>query len=194
MEITQPLHRALQLTPDRTITVFGARSRTVAESADRIARLAGALRVRGLQPGDRVGIVALNSDIFHEALLGIPWAGGVVAPVNYRWSAAEIAYSLEECGVAVLIVDDAFLDLADAVLALYGGVTTLIHTGTATTPDGALDYEALLADTAPAEDARRGGSDVYGIFYTGGTTGAPKGVTLTHDNMMTSAYGCVASG
>ncbi len=194
MEITQPLHRALQLTPDRTITVFGDRTRTVAESADRIARLAGALRVRGLQPGDRVGIVALNSDIFHEALLGIPWAGGVVAPVNYRWSAAEIAYSLEECGVAVLIVDDAFLDLADAVLALYGGVTTLIHTGTATTPDGALDYEALLADTAPAEDARRGGSDVYGIFYTGGTTGAPKGVTLTHDNMMTSAYGCVASG
>ena len=62
--------------------------------------------------------MALNSDIFHEALLGIPWAGGVVAPVNYRWSAAEIAYSLEECGVSVLIVDDAFLDLADAVLAL----------------------------------------------------------------------------
>ena len=94
----------------------------------------------------------------------------------------------------MLIVDDAFLDLADAVLALYGGVSTLIRTGTASTPDGALDYEALLADTTPAEDARRGGGDVYGIFYTGGTTGAPKGVTLTHDNMMTSAYGCVASG
>ena len=194
MEITQPLHRALQLTPDRTITVFGDRTRTVAESADRIARLAGALRSRGLKPGDRVGIMALNSDIFHEALLGIPWAGGVVAPVNYRWSAAEIAYSLEECGVSVLIVDDAFLDLAGAVQALYGGVSTLIRTGAAPTPDGALDYEALLADTAPAEDARRGGSNVYGIFYTGGTTGAPKGVTLTHDNMMTSAYGCVASG
>ena len=135
MEITQPLHRALQLTPDRTITVFGGRSRTVAESADRIARLAGALHVRGLQPGDPVGIVALNSDIFHEALLGIPWAGGVVAPVNYRWSAAEIAYSLEECGVSVLIVDDAFLDLAAAVLAVYEGVTTLIHTGTAPAPN-----------------------------------------------------------
>ena len=96
--------------------------------------------------------------------------------------------------MSVLIVDDAFLDLADAVLALYGGVSTLIRTGTAPTPDGDLDYEALLAGTAPAEDARRGGGDVYGIFYTGGTTGAPKGVTLTHDNMMTSAYGCVASG
>ena len=48
MEITQPLHRALQLTPDRTITVFGDRTRTVAESADRIARLAGELRSRGL--------------------------------------------------------------------------------------------------------------------------------------------------
>ena len=194
MEITQPLHRAAQLTPTAPATVMGDRVRTVAESVDRIARLAAGLISNGLQRGNRVAIMSLNSDTFHEALLGIPWAGGAVVPVNYRWSAAEIGFSLDECGVEILIVDDAFLPLVDAVREHYSGLTTIVHTGDAPTPDGALDYEQLLADTAPVEDARRGGDEIYGIFYTGGTTGSPKGVTLTHDNMMASAYGCVASG
>ena len=194
MEITQPLHRAIQLTPDRAHTVRGARQRTVAEAGERIARLAGALLELGVQPGDRVAILSLNSDVFHEALLGIPWAGGVVVPVNFRWSPTEIALSLDECNVAILLVDDMFLGLIDDIGEHYSGLTAVIHAGDTPTSEGLLAYEPLLARSAPAEDRRRGGSDIFGIFYTGGTTGRPKGVTLTHDNMMTSAYGCVASG
>ncbi|SFS14592.1 Acyl-CoA synthetase (AMP-forming)/AMP-acid ligase II [Microbacterium sp. cf046] len=194
MEVTQPLHRALQLTPDREYTVAGDRVRTVAESADRVARLAGVLQRSGVADGDRVAIVSLNSDIFHESLLGIPWAGGVVVPVNYRWSAAEIAHSFAECDIATLIVDDTWLDLVESVRPLAPGLRTLIHFGEKPTPDGMLRYEDLIASAAPAEDARRGGADIFGIFYTGGTTGVPKGVVLTHDNMMTSGFGCVASG
>jgi acyl-CoA synthetase (AMP-forming)/AMP-acid ligase II len=194
MEITQTLHRALQLSPDRPNTVLGSRVRTVAESADRIARLAGALTSLGAQPDDRIAVVSLNSDIFHEALLGIPWAGCAVVPVNYRWSAAEIALSLAECDVTILIVDDTFFDLIAAVRDICPKLTTVIHSGEKATPEGWLRYEDVLAQAEPAEDARRGGSDIFGIFYTGGTTGTPKGVVLSHDNMMTSAFGCVASG
>jgi acyl-CoA synthetase (AMP-forming)/AMP-acid ligase II len=194
MEITQPLHRALQLTPDRPYTILGDRVRTVAESAERTARLAGALQGLGAVADDRIAILSLNSDIFHETLLGVPWAGGVVVPVNFRWSPVEIAQSLDECGVAILIVDDMFLDLAVAVLPLCPGLATVIHAGEKPTPEGMLRYEELLAATQPVENARRGGADLYGIFYTGGTTGVPKGVVLSHDNMMTSAFGCVASG
>ena len=194
MELTQPLHRAIQLNPDREYTVNGDRVRTVAESADRIARLAGALQAAGVGDNDRVAIVSLNSDIFHESLLAVPWAGGVVVPVNYRWSPAEIAHSFEETDIATLIVDDMWLDLVSAVRPLAPGLTTLIHAGEKPTPEGMLRYEDLIAGTQPVEDARRGGADIYGIFYTGGTTGVPKGVVLTHDNMMTSAFGCVASG
>ena len=194
MEITQPLHRALQLTPDRQHTIAGGRVRTVAESADRIARLAGALRSAGVADNDRVAIVSLNSDHFHESLLAVPWAGGVAVPVNYRWSPAEIAHSFAECDIATLIVDDTWLDLVSAVRPLAPGLRTIIHAGEKPTPEGVLRYEDVIAAGEPVEDARRGGSDIYGIFYTGGTTGVPKGVVLTHDNMMTSAFGCVASG
>ncbi len=56
-----------------------------------------------------------------------------------------------------------------------------------------LGYEALLDAAAPVEDAMRGGDDLYGIFYTGGTTGHPKGVMLTHDNLMVSALGSLVT-
>ncbi|MDF2443997.1 MAG: hypothetical protein JWR01_2200 [Subtercola sp.] len=193
MEMTQPLHRSLQLDPDRAHTVDGDRIRTVRESADRIARLAAVLRQHGVEPGDRVGIMALNSDLFHEALLAVPWAGGVVVPVNYRWSAAEIAYSLDECEVAVLIADDNFLGLLDSVQQQFGGLTAVLHSGSAADGRAVLDLERLLGAAEPAEDLRRGGSDIFGIFYTGGTTGTPKGVVLTHDNLGASAYGCIAT-
>ncbi|GGO54115.1 hypothetical protein GCM10012286_63120 [Streptomyces lasiicapitis] len=90
MYLTQPVHRALQQNPDGPFTIYGGRVRTVRESADRIARLAGALRGLGVQQGDRVGILSLNSDRFHEFLLASWWIGAVVNPVNIRWATPEI--------------------------------------------------------------------------------------------------------
>jgi len=116
MEMTQSLHRALQQEPDRASTVFGDRQRTVAETADRVARLAGALVELGVRPGDRVGLLALNSDRYLEYLLAVPWSGAAVNPVNIRWSPAEIAYSLVDCDTRVLLVDDALQPASDATV------------------------------------------------------------------------------
>lgn len=73
---TQGLHRAVQQKPDGLATIFGERKRTFREQADRVARLAGALRRLGVRDGVRVGILALNSDRYAELLLAIPWADG----------------------------------------------------------------------------------------------------------------------
>lgn len=72
MQVTQTLHRLMQQEPDRPLTIYKDRVRTVAESADRISRLAAALRAAGVADGDRVGILALNFDRYHEFLLAVP--------------------------------------------------------------------------------------------------------------------------
>src|SRR4051794_27029007 len=193
MHITQALHRAVAQEPDRTLTVYRDRVRTVAECADRVARFAGALRALGVDAGDRVGIMALNSDRYHEALLAVPWAGAVVNPVNIRWSSAEVAYSLADCDTRVLLVDDAFAPVVPQLRAQAPGLGPVIFCGDGPAPDDPLDYEQLVREHQPVEDARRGGQELYGVFYTGGTTGQPKGVMLSHDAMLVSAMGSLTT-
>jgi acyl-CoA synthetase (AMP-forming)/AMP-acid ligase II len=187
MRLTTALHRALQQDPDRPITVYGDRVRTVRESSDRIARLAGGLAALGLGRGERVGVLSLNSDRYHEILLAAAWSGTVVVPLNTRWTARENGFAIRDAGVRVLMVDDSFATLAAGLRDNCPELTTLVHCGDAATPDGYLAYEALLAESEPVPDAGAGGDDLFGIFYTGGTTGEPKGVMLSHGNLMANS-------
>ncbi|WP_062896100.1 acyl-CoA synthetase [Mycobacterium avium] len=194
MHLTQALHRAVQQTPDLPATVFGERVRTWRESADRAARLAAAFRALGVESGDRVAILAQNCDDYHDVLLAVPWADAVTVPVNTRWSAREIAFSLQDCGSVVLIIGDAYLDMVDVLRDLAPVVQAYIHAGERVTPAGVHRFEDLIAAHDPIEDARRGGNDLAAIYYTGGTTGTPKGVMLSHANLMTAALGALATG
>src|SRR4051812_36729569 len=106
MQLTRCVHRAVRQTPDLPATIFGDRVRTWAQSADRVARLAAALKDLGVGTGDRVGLLALNSDIYHEFLLAVPWADAVVTPINTRWSPTEIAFALQDSDTRVLYVDE----------------------------------------------------------------------------------------
>ena len=187
MRLTTSLRRALQQYPDRPLTIFGDRVRSVRESVDRASRLAAALRGLGVGVGDRVGILALNSDRYHETLLASAWNGSVVVPLNIRWTPKENGYAIRDAGLRVLLVDDAFVPTADDLVDSCPELVTLVHCGEGAAPEGCLSYEDLIAGSELAEDAGRGGSDLLGIFYTGGTTGEPKGVMLSHDNLMANA-------
>ena len=90
MYLTQGLHRAAQRAPEKPATIFAGRQRTFRELTGRIARASAVLHNLGVQPGDRVAILAHNSDDYVELLLGIWWAGAVAVPVNTRWSVSEI--------------------------------------------------------------------------------------------------------
>ena len=193
MHLTQSLHRNVQQDPGGVATVFSDRVTTWAESFARVGRLAAGLRSLGVAEGDRVAILSLNSDRYHEYYFACWWAGAVVNPVNVRWSPAEIAYSLEDSGTRVLFVDDAFAAAVPAVQAAAPGLTTVVHCGDGPAPGGMRSYDSLL-DEGTIDDTCRGGDELAGVFYTGGTTGFPKGVMLSHRNLLTSALGSAATG
>ncbi|NGZ85145.1 acyl-CoA synthetase [Duganella aceris] len=192
MYITQVLHRNLQQFPERPMTIHGERQQTVDQFVDRVARLAGALRLLGVEEGDRVAMLALNSDRYLEYLFAVPWAGAVLNPCNTRWSAKENAYALADSGSKILIVDDSFKAMAPALRAEAPSITHLVYAGDGEPPAGMLSYEALLAAAPPLADARRGGDQLFGIFYTGGTTGFPKGVMLSHSAFWSSQIALMA--
>lgn len=182
MYLVQSLRRAAQVSPEGLVTVSGERRRSYAELEARVARLAGALR--GMQPeaGSRVAILAANSDRYVELYHALPWAGVVAVPLNHRWSRAELAYALRDSGAGLLILDHALLDDG---LALRDDLPQLRHL--VVMQDGpfdplsgeVFDYETLVASTPAIEPVRRDPGAPYGIFYTGGTTGEPKGVLLS---------------
>jgi acyl-CoA synthetase (AMP-forming)/AMP-acid ligase II len=192
MYLTQGLHRALQQRPNAIASICGDRAWTFAQFGHRVARLAGALHRLGMKTGDRVGMLSLNSDVYLEYYLGVYWAGGVVNPVNTRWSVKEIAFSLDDCRTDILIVDDQFLPLVGEIRAAAPHLRHIIHAGVAPSPAGILRYDDLLDEAEPVADAYRSGEDLAGIFYTGGTTGWPKGVMLSHRGLYVNALGLAA--
>jgi acyl-CoA synthetase (AMP-forming)/AMP-acid ligase II len=183
MYLTQALHRAVQQHPSRIAVSFGERRRTFTEFQGRVARLAGALQGLGMRPGDRVAMLSLNSDRFLEYQIAVPWGGGVLNPCNTRWSAAEIIYSLKDSGSTILLVDENFHALAQPLREGSSSLREVVYCGDGEPPPGMHGYESLLSAADPAADLRRRNHDLLGIFYTGGTTGFPKGVMLSHANM-----------
>lgn len=192
MYLTQPVRRNAQLYPNKVATLCGARRRTWAELIERVAKLAGALQAQGMKAGDRIAILAQNSDRYYESFFAVPWAGGVLVPLNIRWSIKENVYSLEDSGCTVLIVDEAYKEAARVIARQTDSIQTVIYVGDSETPEGMLNYEVILEAAEPAEDALRSYNDLAGIFYTGGTTGFPKGVMLSHQNLWASSIACMA--
>ncbi|HKY90728.1 MAG TPA: long-chain fatty acid--CoA ligase [Nevskiaceae bacterium] len=187
IHLTQPLHRGLRMCPARIATVCAGRRRTYAEFGDRVARAAAALKALGVRPGDRVGILSLNSDRYLELYFATWWAGAVVNPVNLRWHPREIAGSLDDCETRLLVVDDTFAPMVEELSGRSRELRTVLHAGDGPAPAGMFGYEELIREHRPVADERRGGDALAGVFYTGGTTGAPKGVMLSHANLWSSA-------
>src|SRR5215475_14505387 len=165
-----PLSRAHKLFANRVAMVSGDVRLTYDQTWSRCRRLAGALSQLGIQPGDRVAILALNSHQYLEVYMAVPASGRVVVPLNTRHAEPELRYALEDSGPRVLITDrdpGAIANTVERVIML---------------PD---EYETLLA-TAPEADLGVGVTEdaLAGLFYTGGTTGASKGVMLSHRNLL----------
>src|SRR3954471_14316863 len=189
--LTQGLRRALQTRPNGPSTAFSTRHRTWEETADRVARVAGALSALGVKRGDRVAILALNSDRYFELMYALPWIGAVMVPLNTRLAAPEIEYILSDSGAVGLFIDAAMAHHLTTLDGKMAGVRETIWLDDISSPDGMLHYEDLTAYDS-AEDVGACNDDLAGLFYTGATTGRSKGVMLTHTNLVVNAMNAVA--
>jgi long-chain acyl-CoA synthetase len=169
-----PLRRAVQAAPDAVAARCGEIEVTYAQTWERARRLVGALRELGVRDGDRVAVVGRNCHRYLELYQAVPGAGMVLVPLNHRHTAAELAYALEDSGSRVLFA-------ASGIDCPPGVVDHVIDLD-----DG---YEALLAAApAPEFPDELAPETMAGLFYTGGTTGASKGVILTHRNLVANAW------
>ena len=168
-----PLRRAVQVAADRLAVTCGETEYRYAEMWDRCRRLAGALRALGVDEGDRVAVVSPNCHRYLEIYQSVPGAGMVLVPLNQRHTDAELRYALEDSGTKVLFAGRPVADVPPCV-------EHVVEVGAA--------YEELIAGAAPADFPDHVGErDLAGLFYTGGTTGASKGVMLTHRNLVANA-------
>jgi long-chain acyl-CoA synthetase len=193
MSITHGLRRALQINANGTAMLFGDHRRTWSDVGERVARLAAALQELGCAPGERVAVLMLNQARYLELYFAVAWAGGVIVPVNTRWSELEIEDSLRDCRPRILAVDDAFAEMGARITQRLESVR-LVYADDGQAPSGVAGYDDMIEAAAPVPDAMRGSDDLAGIFYTGGTTGRSKGVMLSHRNLMANAFNSLAEG
>lgn len=181
------LHGSAARNANAEVTRFGTRATSWGELKQRAERLAGGLKGLGLVEGDRVAMLALNSDMYTEYYFSVWWAGGVVVPLNTRWSVTENIYSLNDSGARILLVDDSFLNMVPEFRRQAAELQAVIYTGEGDCPEGMLALEDIIAAAEPVADAMRCEDDLAGLFYTGGTTGFPKGVMLGHRGLWFNA-------
>lgn len=173
VNLANHLRRIALADPSRPALFEGERLHaSYGQLADRAARLAGALRAHGLQPGDRIVLFMRNHPAYLELLYGAWWAGLAVVPVNAKLHPREAQWIVEHAQAQWAFIT------ADVGAGLQAP-------GRCIDVDGP-DY-AALSKGAPAALQERAPGDLAWLFYTSGTTGRPKGVMLTHRNLLTMA-------
>ncbi|QDZ11967.1 class I adenylate-forming enzyme family protein [Devosia ginsengisoli] len=189
LSVTIPdgIRAAAQRTPTKTALVEGDRALTYAQLIERIDRVSNLAVYLGLEHGDRAMVLLPNRLEYVELVLGLASAGVSAVTVGPASSAADIAFILDDCGARVLFVAPELVGRVEE--SGGGGIEKMIIVGP--------DYEALLAESsAQMCSVPTDAEDIFMITYTSGSTGAPKGVMLSHRarvnsfHAMSSAHGC----
>jgi fatty-acyl-CoA synthase len=194
LSITELFRHGAAVYPDSEIITFeGERARhtSYAKVAERVNRLAGALRTLGIVAGDRVGTLCWNHQEHIEAYFAIPSMGAVLHTLNLRLPPAQLAQIINHAEDRVVIVDDSLAPLLAAVIEQCPSVQKVIVVGSEPVSGlgETLAYETLLAAESPVFewpviDERSAAS----MCYTTGTTGDPKGVAYSHRSVYLHSF------
>lgn len=189
------LHRAQSLYPQKTAVVCGGYDESYDEFEGRVNQLSWALVHAGVSQGDRVAYLALNCHRMIEGYYGIPQIGAVLLCLNVRLHADEIAFILNDAAPKVLVVSTVLLPVWQSVADRCPSIQEVwlmedsVEGVSYPTYDSKLVEEPAVPPDVPAIDE----NDVAELFYTSGTTGAPKGVMMTYRNLYAHAMSILAT-
>lgn len=180
MNVAQWLMASARLHPQAPALLSGtAVEADYATFARRAAAIgAGLVRDYGIQPGDRVALFASNCTQYLECLYAVWWIGAVVIPINAKLHGREAAWICDNAGARLAIVDD---DSHDTLVAVKEDLPTTMQM---LSVDSETYRELQHGEPASMVPLAREDSDLAWLFYTSGTTGRPKGVMLSHGNLV----------
>ncbi len=180
--------RARLLYPQREAVVDGALRFTYAQFLERCDRWSAALQRLGVQPGDRVVVIAPNTHGMLEQFYAVPQIGAILVPLNYRLSPGDFRYMIGHCEPSVVCAHPDYIPALEGMRTQLGSVRHFV--ALEGSHPGWLEYESVLA-AAPAEftPVAVAETDVLTINYTSGTTSRPKGVMITHRNAWMNSVG-----
>jgi len=180
------LYRAVDLYPNKLGIVSGDARFTYAAFGERCERLAAGLQAFGIRPGDRVAYLSFNTHQLLEGYFGVPLAGAIVMPLNVRLTPAELAGILQHAGPRVLVYEPDFAPLVEQLRSACPAIERWIAADA--------EYEELLAGgrMARPDPFSFDENALCELFYTSGSTGAPKGVMLSHRTLYLHALAVAA--
>jgi acyl-CoA synthetase (AMP-forming)/AMP-acid ligase II len=181
MNTTEFLTITAAICPDKEAIIFEGKKLTFAQLNERVNRLANALLELGIQKGDRVAMMQVNTNQCIEAYFATARVGGIYVPLNFRAKGNELTYMVNTAEANTLFAGDRYLDLIDSIRP---SLTTVKHYISLDQPHkDMLNYEKLI-DSSPADDVftEIDDNDTTILIYTAGTTGFPKGVMLSHNS------------
>ncbi|NLE07766.1 MAG: AMP-binding protein [Dehalococcoidales bacterium] len=193
MKITDMLAANAETYPDEpALTEFrpgsGTRSQlTWKEFDDNANRIANAIIARGIGKGDKVIIWMMNSLQWLEIYFGVLKTGAWAVPLNFRFTGADMLYCARIAEASMMFLGEEFVERVNAEKAELASIKAFIHIGDSTPAGMESLHDFIAGVSSKAPDAAITGSDPCGLYFTSGTTGSPKPILLTHDNLTSAA-------
>lgn len=185
--LNDQLDRAADLFPSRNAVIFQDRSWTWPQLQSLVTRHAAGLASAGVGPEHRVAILAHNSDHYFALYFAIPALGAITVPLNIRLAEPELISLLEDSGTSTLLIDEHFVSIVNTLQARCKQLQRILYIGSDECPK---DIRPLMSceDAPPLQEI-----EIASLFYTGGTTGRPKGVMQTHQGMIFNTLQWIAA-
>ncbi|MFC2020534.1 class I adenylate-forming enzyme family protein [Chloroflexota bacterium] len=181
MNTTEFLSIANAICPDKVAIVFEGKRYTFSQLNERANRLGSALLGLGVQKGDRVAILQVNTNQCLETYFAVAKIGAIYVPLNFRARGNELTYMLNSSEANTLLVGERYIELVNSIKPNLASVKNFISLGSQ--QDDMLYYRDMIK-MAPAKEIFTdiGDDDTTILMYTAGTTGFPKGVMLSHNS------------